>query len=489
MPNKENNMSEEQSLKQKTAKGLFWGGLSSSIQQIIGLLFGIVLSRLLDPGDYGMIGMLAIFPAIAAALQTSGFIEALANREEVSHKDYNAVFWFSTSCGAVLYILLYWSAPLIADFYDTPELVGLSRLSFLSFFISGFGIAPRAILFRNLKIKENTIISLSSLISSGIVGITLAACGFAYWGIAIQTIVYVTVVVILNWYFAKWKPSFHIDFSPIKEMFGFSSKMLITNIFKTINDNLFSIILGRFYSEQQVGNYSQASSWNNKGHALITGMLTGVAQPVLARVTNDRQRQLAVFRKLLRFVAFVSFPAMFGLSIVSKEIILITITDKWIESAQIMQLLCIWGAFIPVNDLFSKLVISRGHSSVFMFNTITLSIIQLVTACISYPYGITVMVCLFVSINILWLFVWRYFAGRELPLTLLDMLKDIAPYFLLSVALTATAYYMTLGITNLYLSLAIKVVFVASLYPLVLWKMQSAIFHECLQFIKNKKVS
>ena len=154
-------MSEEQSLKQKTAKGLFWGGLSSSVQQLLGLLFGVVLGRLLDPADYGMIGMLAIFPAIASALQESGFVAALANREKVSDKDYNAVFWFSISFSAVLYILLYSSAPLIAKFYDTPELTSLARFSFLSFFIASFGIAPRALLFRNLKVKENTIISVS----------------------------------------------------------------------------------------------------------------------------------------------------------------------------------------------------------------------------------------------------------------------------------------------------------------------------------------
>ena len=299
-------MSEEQSLKQKTAKGLFWGGLNSSIQQLLGLLFGIVLGRLLDRSDYGMIGMLAIFPAIASALQESGLVAALANREKVSDKDYNAVFWFSISCGATLYVLLYLSAPLIADFYDTPELTSLARFSFLSFFIASFGIAPRAILFRNLKVKENTIISLSSLFVSGMVAIILAANGFAYWGIAIQTMVFVLIGTMLNWYFAHWKPSFRIDFSPIKEMFGFSSKMLITQIFIIINQNLFSVLLGKFYTKQEVGDFSQANNWNNKGHALITGMINGVTQPVLASVANDPQRQAAVFHKMLRFTAFIS---------------------------------------------------------------------------------------------------------------------------------------------------------------------------------------
>ena len=149
-----------------------------------------------------------------------------------------------------------------------------------------------------------------------------------------------------------------------------------------------------------------------------------------------------------------------------------------------MQLLCIWGAFIPINNLFSLLLVSRGRSSIFMFNSIALSVLQLITACISYPYGITTMIYLFVAINILWLFVWYCFA-----LTLFSILKDIAPYFLLAASLTIAAHYITSGITNLYLSLAIKVVFVASLYALVLWKMQSVIFKECIQFIKKKKIS
>ena len=462
-------MSEEQSLKQKTAKGLFWGGLSSSVQQLLGLLFGVVLGRLLDPADYGMIGMLAIFPAIASALQESGFVAALANREKVSDKDYNAVFWFSISFSAVLYILLYSSAPLIAKFYDTPELTSLARFSFLSFFIA--------------------IISLSSLFLSGIVGIILAANGFAYWGLAIQTMTFVVIGTALNWYFAHWKPSFRIDFSPIREMFGFSSKMLITQVFIIINQNLFSVLLGKFYTKQEVGDFSQANNWNNKGHALITGMINGVTQPVLASVANDPQRQAAVFHKMLRFTAFISFPAMFGLSLISREFILIAITDKWLASARIMQLLCIWGAFIPINNLFSLLLVSRGRSSIFMFNSIALSVLQLITACISYPYGITTMIYLFVAINIGWLFVWYCFARREIPLTLFSILKDIAPYFLLAASLTIAAHYITSGITNLYLSLAIKVFFVASLYALVLWKMQSVIFKECIQFIKKKKIS
>lgn len=477
----------ESSLKEKTAKGLFWGGLSNGIQQLLNLLFGIVLGRLLDASDYGMIGMLTIFSAIASALQEGGFVSALTNRRNVCHKDYNAVFWFSTLCGITLYILLFFAAPLIADFYETPALIPLSRFLFLGFAISSMSIAPRAYLFKNLKIKEATVISIISQAVSGAVGITLVVYGFAYWGMAAQTITFVTVMTLLNFYFSHWRPSLRFDFRPIKEMIGFSSKLIVTNIFNIINNNLFSVLLGKFYSEREVGNFTQANKWNGMGHTLITGMINGIAQPVFTSVGDDKTRQLAIFRKLLRFTAFISFPAMLGLSLVSKELIFITVGEKWLPSVYILQILCIWGAFIPITNLFSNLIISRGYSSIYMWNTITLSILQLIAMCIVYPYGLERMLHSFVIININWLFVWFIFVKKAIGLTLKDMLKDISPYLTLSVILIAGAHYMARPFENLYLSMAAKIIFVAGLYALILWKLQSVIFRESIEFLLKKK--
>lgn len=477
----------ESSLKEKTAKGLFWGGFSNGAQQLLNLAFGIVLGRLLDASDYGMVGMLTIFSAIASALQEGGFVSALTNRKEVCHKDYNAVFWFSILCSITIYILLFFAAPLIADFYKIPELIPLSRFSFLGFVIASMSIAPRAYLFKNLKIKETTLISISSLGISGTVGILLAANGFAYWGMATQSITFVTVMTILNFYFSHWRPKLEFDFKPIREMIGFSSKLIITNIFNIINNNLFSVLLGKFYSAQEVGNFAQANKWNGMGHTLITGMINGIAQPVFTSVVDDRARQLAIFRKLLRFTAFISFPAMLGLSLVSKELIVITVGAKWLPSAYILQILCIWGAFIPIINLFSNLIISRGHSSIYMWNAICLSVLQLIAVCGMYPYGLEWMLRIFVIINISWLFVWFGFVRREIQLTLYAMLKDLSPYLLLSATLVIGTYYVTLPIENLYLSMAAKVALVAGFYALILWRLQSVIFRESIEFLLKKK--
>ena len=173
-------MSENQSLKEKTAKGLFWGGFSNGIQQLLNLLFGIFLARLLTPSDYGMVGMLAIFSLIASSIQESGFTAALVNKKEVTHNDYNAVFWFNAAISLSLYLLLFLCAPLIADFYYTPELTPLARYSFIGFFIASLGISHSAYLLRNLMVKQRALSSVIGLTVSGITGVTLAYFGFSY---------------------------------------------------------------------------------------------------------------------------------------------------------------------------------------------------------------------------------------------------------------------------------------------------------------------
>ena len=477
----------EQSLKDKTAKGLFWGGLSNGVQQLLNLFFGIFLARLLTPTDYGMVGMLTIFSALASILQEGGFISALTNRKKTEHKDYNAVFWFSLLMGISLYSLLYLCSPFIADFYKQPELTALARLSFLSFLISSTNVAPRAFLFKHLKTKENAIISFLSLSISGVVGIALAANGFAYWGIAIQSIAYTLSMTISSYYFSGWLPSWKINFTPIKEMIGYSSKLIVTHTFHIINANLFSVLLGKLYTEKEVGYFNQANKWNTMGYTTINGMITSVAQPVLSSIAEDKAYQLKALRKMLRFTAFISFPSMFGLSLTAPELITLAITDKWLPSAQMMQILCIGGAFLPISNLFSQLLLSRRHSSIYMWCTIALSILQLATAYISYPYGIQTMLTTFVIVNIGWMFVWLHFVHREIGLTCLSFLKDICPYLTISTALIVSAHYATISIESTDIRLICKIIGVGTSYILILWLMRSVILQESISFFINKR--
>ena len=481
-------MDTQETLKAKTAKGLLWGGMSTGMQQVLNLVFGIILARKLGQADYGMIGMLAIFSAIAASMQEGGFISALNRKKEVTQRDYNAVFWMSILTSVCFYVLFFVTAPLIARFYNEPALTGLARYSFLSFLFVSFSIAPRAYIFRNMMVRQSSIISIVAVLLSGIVGIVMAYRGYAYWGLATQQIVFTLTVSVLNYWFSGWRPSLRIDLHPIRELLGFSSRLIATNIITAANANILSVLLGRYYKATEVGDFTQANKWNTMGHSLITNMLYTIAQPVLTQTDEDRARQKHVFRKLLRFTAFVSFPVMLCLALVSEEFIVILITEKWLASAHILRVLCLAGAVMPVSYLFSNLLISRGHSSVYMWCTLGLCLAQLAGVGLCVPYGISRMVQVYALLNISWLAVWFHFAHREIGLSLREAVSDVAPYLGLSLGIVVATGLLTSGIGNRYVSLTVKVLTVATAYCAALWLLRSTIFHETILFITKKKV-
>lgn len=476
-------------LKSAVAKGFLWGGMSNVVCQLLNLFLGIYLARILEPDDFGPIGMLAIFSAIAGSLQDSGFVAALANRKEVTHDDYNAVFWFNILISAIMYLLLFLAAPLLVNFFDEPSLLWLSRYIFIGFVVAGFGIAPSAYLFRELKVKERSLATILSIIVSGSAGIALAVNGYSYWGIATQSILYVLVRSIVYWWFTPWRPSFKVSFAPLRYLFAFSYRLLITNIFLRINWNVFSVILGgnRHYSSADVGNYTKAAEWMSMGSEVVNGMVNGIAQPVFARIAADESMQLNVFRKMLRFTAFVSFPLLFGLSLVAPEIIVVAITDKWLESSYMLRILALWGAFMPIQSMFTNLLISRGRSVVFMWGTIFQGLLVLMLLVIMAPYGINTMLASYVLFNVIWLFVWRYYVGVEVALSLSMFMRDILPFLLLAVVVMFAAYWITLSIENIYLLLILRIAVAAMLYTATLAIFRNKELYEAFNYLLRKK--
>lgn len=477
----------ETSLKDKTARGLFWGGVSNGLQQLLGLVFGICLARILTREDYGMVGMLSIISLIAANLQESGFIAALANRREERHEDFNAVFWCSLFIGTALYVLLFFCAPLIAAFYGQPELKPLSRLAFVGFLVSSMGTAQSAYLFRHVMVKQRAIAVFVGLVVSNVTGIAMAWHGCGYWSLAMQSNVYVVTVTALLWYFSPWRPTLTFNLRPAREMWGFSSKLLVTNIFQIINNNFLSVLLGKYYGQQRVGDFNQANKWNLMGYQFVYGMINNVAQPILAGVADERARQLHIFRKMLRFTAFIAFPALFGLSFISRELILVTIKEKWLDSAELMHVLCIGSAFTAISGLYAQLIVSKGRSQIFMYSTISLSLVQLAVMCLTRSEGLFVITRWYVVVNICWLLVWQCFVRREIGLTFVQALRDILPYAVCAAGTMLAVGRLTAGIDNLYLLLAAKVAGAAVLYTLLMWLSGSVTFRESAHYLLRRK--
>ena len=496
-----------ESLKEKTAKGLFWGGMNNGVQQLLGLAFGIILGRLLDPSDYGMTAMLAVFSVIANELQSSGFKTGLINLEKPQHEDYNAVFWFNILAGSAIYVILWFSAPLIADFYDQPALIPLSRYVFLGFVFSSFGIAQSAYLTKQMQIKQIAQCGMTATLSSSIMGVVLAALGFGYWALATQYLMFIAVNTLLLWYFSPWRPTllrftvYSLRFTvyePLRRLFPFSVRIMISAILTQVNGNIMNLLLGRFYGEANTGHYNQAYQWSSKCFLLVGNMLKQVDQTVLVGLHDERERQLAVLRKMMRLTAFISFPLLFGLGLVSHEFIILAIKAKWAFAASLLPILCVCGAFMPLSALLTDAVISQKRSDIYLWSTLALGLLQIVLMVGLWQQGIRTMVVAYTLLNIVWVFVWHFFVRRLMGYRLLHFLKDILPFalaaaFVMSVTWLVTEFTVySLQFTDDYLRLWVllisRVVISTILYYAVMRLAGAVILKECMGFIKNYRI-
>lgn len=475
-------------LKERTGQNLFWSVLNNGTLQILNILFGIVLARLLTPGDYGIVGVLTIFTLIAGNIQSSGFTQALINLKSPRAEDYNSVFWFNIIAGVVLYIILWFCAPLIASFFHQPVLIDVSRFVFLTIPISALGIAHAAYLNKNMMNREVAIFNFIALLCSGISGIILAYKGYAYWSLAWQQVIYIIIVNIGRYYFVSWHPTWHIDFGPVKRMFSFAVNILFTNIINTINGQILTFIFGRLFTITQVGNYAQANKWNTQAHTFVSGSLIQVVQTVLVSVNEDKQRQKRVFRKMMRFTSFLSFPVMLGLALIAKEFISI-LGEKWADSVPLLQILCVAGAFMPFYAMYQHLAIGCKRSDLYLWCNVGQIIFQITAILLCYylfSKSVVVVVMVYSAFLILWLIVWQLVANRLIDLKWHETILDILPFFFITVILFGCVYVLSLYIDNDMLRLVFKIALAMVLYIATMKLARVKIFAESWNFLKQK---
>jgi O-antigen/teichoic acid export membrane protein len=475
----------DSSLKQKTAKGLFWGGFSSGAQQVMALAFGIILARILNAGDYGLVAEITIFVSIATSIVNCGFATALTNKTDATHRDFNAVFWFSTITGLSLYLILYFCAPMISAYYKQPELTALSRFVFLSFVFGGLSISSHTVIYKNMMTRRMAIIETTSLLVSCLFGIILAFNGFSYWALAIQSVMFIFMNSILKFFVAPWKPTFSFDFTPIRQMFAFGVKLMITGIFYSISSNVFAVILGKTLGKTDAGNFSQGQKWSVIGSSFINGIVNYVTQPVLAQISDDHERQANVLRKLIRFGAFISFPLMLGLAFIGKEFIVITIGEKWLPSVPFLQLFCLWASIQFIVTLFSNLIFTKGKSSIYMYIHILTGTAQLAAIWILSQWGIFVMVTGYVAVSFLSLIAWQYFVTKLIGLKTVAVIKDILPYPIISILCFGITWLLTRNIDNIYFLCTAKIALSAIFYLSMLKLCGSVILKESLEYFSD----
>lgn len=508
-------MMTKESLKQRTAKGLFWSAMNSGTTQVLNLVIGIFLGRLLTSADYGVVGVLTIFTAIAGDLQSSGFTQSLVNLPAPARRDYSAVFTFNVVVSVIIYTILFFSAPLIAAFFRQDCLVDVSRFVFLGFLISSFSISHGGYLIKNMMNREMAIIGTAALVISGVTGITLALLGQTYWSLAWQQIVYILVITVGRYIAVPMRMRLTRDMRPVRQMAPFALRILVTKIVNTLSSNILTFIFGRLYPISQVGHYSQAYKWSTMGHSVVTNTVGQVAQAVMVEAgsaqpgdtahdtaddtahdtahdnahdtaPSDQARQLRVFRKMVRFTCFLSMPLMCGLSLVGHEFIILTIGPAWSACVPLLQVLCLSGAFFPLYTMYQNLAISRGRSDLYMWLCLVQIAVQLLLVVLCRSHGMLFMVSAYSAFMILWLLPWHHLAGRLIGYGWRQMLSDVLPFVLATLFTMAGTWLITRMIASPVLLLVSRVVIASAIYYIVMRVCRCDILAECQAFLMKK---
>ena len=476
----------EQTLKQATTKGLFWSSVERFSNQGVQFVFSIILARLLSPSDYGIIAMVTIFFAVAQSFVDSGFSNALVRKTDRVEEDLSTCFYFNIGVGIIAYIVLFLIAPLVANFYSQPILSPIIRITGLGVILNSLCVVQQALFTIKIDFKSQAKITLSATVISGIVGIILAYQGYGIWALVWQGVASSIVRMGLLWLMSKWRPRTGFSKSSFNYLFGYGSKLLASGLLDTIYNNIYPIVIGKFYNPAQLGNYSRALGWAQLPSANITSILQRVTFPVLSAIQDDTLRLQNSYRRLLKLSAFIVFPLMMGLAAIASPLIRVILTAKWDGCVLYLQILCFALMLYPIHAINLNLLQVKGRSDIFLRLEIIKKIIGVVILIITIPLGITAMCLGMVFSSIICLIVNTYYTSRFIDVGLLTQLKDLRIILINSLVMGGGIYILTSFIDVEGLKLVMGIVIGFLLYFIGSFYFSKAELQEVISLIKKK---
>ena len=423
------------SLKSKTVKGVVWSSIERFSTQGVQFLIMIIMARLLTPKDYGLIGMLAIFLAVAQSLIDSGFSQALIRKQDRTDVDNSTVFYFNIVVSSALYLILFIAAPFVADFYNQPELTSVMRVVCLGVILNSLAVVQRALLTVRIDFKTQAKASLSAAVISGCIGIVLAYCGFGVWSLVVQQLLNLSVNTLLLWIFSKWRPIAVFSWKSFHELFAFGSKLLASGLLDTLYRNIYPIVIGKLFSASSLGHYTRAQQFSEFPSSNVTGIIQRVTYPILCGIQDETERLEAVYRKFLKLSAFIIFPLMIGMSAVARPFIDIVLGTQWGFCGQLLQIICFAMMWYPIHAINLNLLQVKGRSDLFLRLEIIKKILGITVLCITAPFGLVVMCYGQIFNSIVALVINTYYTGKLINVGFIRQMKDLLPTILLSLTM------------------------------------------------------
>lgn len=442
-----------ETLKQQTKKGLYWSFFNQFANYGMNFCVGIVMARLLSPSDYGITALPAVFMAVAGILQSGGLSDALVRKTDFREEDLSTSFYYSIAVGIVMYLALFFSAPWIADFYNTPVLIPLLRVTALSFLWGPLNSAQNVILKRRLDFKTPTKISLTTRVFSACVGIVLAYMGYGLWALVISGVLSSLLTVILNWFVVRWFPHTGWSKASFKYLWGYGNKIMLSWGLSALYDNITPIFVAKFYSPADLGVYNRAQGYAAMPSQQVNGVIQGVTFPVLSKMQDDNEALARNYRRMLRTTAFIVFPLMMMLSALARPLVLTLITAKWEACIILLQIICFSMMWYPIHAINLNLLMVKGRSDLLLRLEIIKKTIGICILAITLPQGLAVFCYGTIVSSMIALVINTYYTGKLIQVGYWRQMKDLLPILLLSFLLFGTIHLTTHFIFNPYLQI------------------------------------
>lgn len=470
-------------LKEKTISGVKWSAIGRFSTQGISFIIGLILARLLSPADYGVVGMVGIFFAIAQTFIDSGFGSALIRKTDCSDIDYSTAFYFNAFVGLICCVILSCAAPFIAEFFNTPILADIVVVMSVNMFIGSLSIVQGARLTAAIDFKSQAKISLVTTILSGILGITMAYNGYGVWSLVWQGVFSNILRTICLLFVTRWYPKWQFSRDSFKYLFAFGSKILTASLLHTIYSNMTTLVIGKYYTAKDLGYYSRGESLANLPSTNITSILGSVTYPILSKIQDDDKRLIQVYRKYIAITSMVIFFGMFLLAALAKPLIMTLLTDKWLGSIIYLQVFCFALMFDHICQLNLNILYVKGRSDLVLRLEVikkTISISMIIAAIPLGVLAICIARAIYTQIAIV---INTYYTGKLFGLGYIQQVKDFFKYIVYSLCAVIPSYILTLVNLNSILTMALGSSLAILIYYILIRKNPN--FLELITYVKS----
>lgn len=454
---------------------LIWRFAERCGAQLVVFIVSVILARLLSPEDYGTIALITVFITILQVFVDSGLGNSLIQKKDADDLDFSTVFFTNVVFCIILYVGIFFCAPLISVFYDRPEMVPYIRVLGLTVLISGVKNVQQAYVSRNMLFKRFFFATLGGTITAAVIGIAMAYHGFGVWALVMQQVINLSIDTLILWLSVKWRPHMKFSFQRLRGLYSFGWKLLVSSLLDTVYNDIRQLIIGKMYSAADLAYYNQGKKFPNLIVTNINASINSVLLPTMSKVQDDRQHVKNMTRRAIKVSTYIMAPMMMGLAFTAESLVSLVLTEKWLPCVPFLRIFCITYMFYPIHTANLNAIKAMGRSDLFLKLEIMKKTVGIVLLLSTMRFGVMAMAYSLLVSSVLYQMINSFPNKELLDYSYINQLKDILPSTLLAIIMGASVYPISrLGISD-FVTLILQAVFGAMIYIIgsVLLKLDS----------------